>query len=448
MNNKYVSLNRALDNSQISNIINNANSILDRNNVLKNITKSNFLKNPEQTRKQSSQNVNNEIQQPLINSSQPIIYIIQPPDNSTQEQYSEPMNYSYFDNSNYSNEINNDDNNYDNSDENNDENNDSIYNSSDNLDETLSDIDSSINFDSTSPYKLLNLNKTPIQSMQQTSSNKIPIQSVQKPINKNPFEFAQQTSSNKIPNQSIQQTSSNKIPIQSMQQSSSNKIPIQSMQQSSSTKIPIQSMQQSSSNKIPIQSMQQSSSNNIPKKTVIIKSLETPKSSTNNDFDDLKNNLLLIKKKLDDMPQSNNNTDVDCTQKIENVKIELLNKINKINDKNKNTKENYINNLFDILISNEILTKNEIINIKKKINNNEIDQDTVITYLENKKKLSKQIYFNKELGQQFSNVNYDYNNLLEGKWQVPMPRPPVCVSNEQIKVNQYDNYNSNFSTFK
>jgi hypothetical protein len=258
----------------------------------------------------------------------------------------------------------------------------------------------------------------------------------------------QQTSSNKIPIQSMQQTSSNKIPIQSMQQTSSNKIPIQSMQQTSSNKIPIQSMQQTSSNKIPIQSMQQTSSNNIPKKTIIIKSLEPPKSSANNDFDDLKNNLILIKKKLDEMPQSNNNTDIDCTQKIETVKIELLNKINKINDKNKNTKENYINNLFDILISNEILTKNEIINIKKKLNNNEIDQDTVITYLENKKKLSKQIYFNKELGQQFSNVNYDYNNLLEGKWQVPMPRPPVCVSNEQIKVNQYDNYNSNFSTFK
>ena len=358
MNNKYVSLNRSLDNNQINNIINNANSILDKNNILKNITNNNFLKVPEQTRQQTSKIINNSqypllnssqpkrmqkqtnkiinnSQYPLLNSSQPIIYIIQPPNNLIQDQSIDNTDYSYFDN--VTNDDNNDDNNDDEDDNNNDDNN---YNSSN---ESILNQNSSLNL-----------------------NNKIPVQ----------------LNSDKIPN-----------------------------------------------------------------KNVIIKPHDKYQYSSN-DFDDLKNNLLLIKKKLDEMPQNNNNIDIDCTQRIENVKIELLNKINTINKQNKNTKENYINNLFDILVSNELLTKNEVINIKKKINNNEIDQDTVITYLENKKKLSKQIFFNKELCQQISNVNYNYSNLLEGKWQVPMPRPPVCINNEHTKINQYDNYNSNFSTFK
>jgi hypothetical protein len=170
-----------------------------------------------------------------------------------------------------------------------------------------------------------------------------------------------------------------------------------------------------------------------------------PLNIENNDLNDLKTNLFLIKQKLDNIEQTNN-IDIDCTQKIENVKIELLDKINKINDQNKNTKENYINNLFDILISNEILTKNEMNNIKEKLNNKYIDHDTVITYLENKKKNSKQIYFSKNINNQFSNTSY--NNLLNGKWQVPMPRPPVCISNENNKIKQYDNYSPYFSIFK
>ena len=89
------------------------------------------------------------------------------------------------------------------------------------------------------------------------------------------------------------------------------------------------------------------------------------------------------------------------------------------------------------------MTNNEIINIKKKINNNEIDHDTVITYLENKKKLTKQLQFN-----QYRNTN-NYNDLLNGKWQVPIPRPPVCVNNTEInKVYQYDSVFNNYAQFK
>ncbi len=173
------------------------------------------------------------------------------------------------------------------------------------------------------------------------------------------------------------------------------------------------------------------------------KTSETPYYSV--EYTELKNNLEEIKKKIDNIPASSNKTiyDVDCDKKINVVKNELLDKINKINDKNKNTKINYINDLFDLLISNEVLTNNEINNIRKKIESNEIDHDTIILYLENKKKLTKQLKFNP-----YRNIN-NYGDFLEGKWQVPMPKPPVCINNAEMnKVYQYDAGFNNYAQFK
>ena len=112
-----------------------------------------------------------------------------------------------------------------------------------------------------------------------------------------------------------------------------------------------------------------------------------------------------------------------------------------MNDKNKKTKKNYINDLFDLLLSNQIISENEIINIKNKMNLNEIDQDSIISYLENKKTLTKHLQFNN-----YRNTT-NYNNLLSGKWQVPLPRPPVCNNTEINKVYQYDPGFNNYSKF-
>ncbi len=160
------------------------------------------------------------------------------------------------------------------------------------------------------------------------------------------------------------------------------------------------------------------------------------------EFNELKNNLDEIKKKLDLLPiVSKPEYEIDCDKKINVVKNELLDKIDKINNKNKDTKNNYINDLFELLKFNQILSDNEINNIKNKLSTNEIDHDTVISFLENKKKLTKHLQFN-----QYKNNNF--NDVLSGKWQVPMPRPPVCITTDNNKVYQYDAHLNNYSLFK
>ncbi len=160
------------------------------------------------------------------------------------------------------------------------------------------------------------------------------------------------------------------------------------------------------------------------------------------EFNELKNNLDEIKKKLDLLPiVSKPEYEIDCDKKINIVKNELLDKIDKINNKNKDTKNNYINDLFELLKFNQILSDNEINNIKNKLSTNEIDHDTVISFLENKKKLTKHLQFN-----QYKNNNF--NDVLSGKWQVPMPRPPVCITTDNNKVYQYDAHLNNYSLFK
>ncbi len=120
--------------------------------------------------------------------------------------------------------------------------------------------------------------------------------------------------------------------------------------------------------------------------------------------------------------------DIECNKRIDIIKKDLSYSIAK-----------YIDLLCEELLNNEIISLNEIQNIKYKIKNNQVDINTIINYLENKKMLNRQI--------SISGNNKSFDNILSGKWQVPMPRPPVCLPSEITKVNQYDTNTTNFSSF-
>jgi hypothetical protein len=120
--------------------------------------------------------------------------------------------------------------------------------------------------------------------------------------------------------------------------------------------------------------------------------------------------------------------DIECNKRIDVIKKDLSMSIAK-----------YIDLLCDELFNHEIISINEIKNIKYKIKNNEVDNNTIINYLENKKKLSRNITISKQ--------DKSFDNLISGKWQVPMPRPPVCLPSDNTKINHYDLNISNFSSF-
>ena len=108
--------------------------------------------------------------------------------------------------------------------------------------------------------------------------------------------------------------------------------------------------------------------------------------------------------------------EIECNKQLKIIKKDLSNSILK-----------YIDLLCDELLQHEIISVNEIQNIKYKIKNNQIDNNTIINYLENKKTLHKQISISG--GDKFTQVPPNFDNILSGKWQVPMPRPPVCINN-------------------
>jgi hypothetical protein len=138
--------------------------------------------------------------------------------------------------------------------------------------------------------------------------------------------------------------------------------------------------------------------------------------------------------------------DTGCDVKIKKIKNDLTNKINDITNSIKSTTDNYIQLLFNTLLKNQIITQNEIKNIKLRLTKKEIDSQTIISYLEDKIKLSKTIFspisdsvFNQ------TNSNNNYGDIFNKKWNVPLPRPPVCISDDPIKVKQNDNFFNNFS---
>ena len=127
--------------------------------------------------------------------------------------------------------------------------------------------------------------------------------------------------------------------------------------------------------------------------------------------------------------------DTDCETKIINIKSDLNNKIINIKNKAKESIENYIKLLTDILVKNQVLTQNEVNNMNKKLLSGMIDFNTIINFLENKKKLAKNL-----------TINYNFDNIYLHKWNTPLPRPPVCISDNVIKIKQYDEHSSYFSS--
>jgi hypothetical protein len=129
-------------------------------------------------------------------------------------------------------------------------------------------------------------------------------------------------------------------------------------------------------------------------------------------------------------------SDIDCETKINDIKSNLNNQIIDIKNKSKDSIDNYIKLLTDILLKNQVITQIEVDNINRNLNSNLIDINTVINYLENKKKLAKNL-----------TINYNFDNIYLNKWNVPLPRPPICISDDPVKIKQIDQYSSNFSPF-
>ena len=146
-----------------------------------------------------------------------------------------------------------------------------------------------------------------------------------------------------------------------------------------------------------------------------------------------------------------NHKDIECDVKIKAIKIDLDNKINKITDSVKLTTNNYMQLLFNTLLKNQIITQNEIENIKLRLIKKDVDTRTIISYLENKINLSKNIFTpisDSTFNQTNSKNNYD--DIFNKKWNVPLPRPPVCISDDPVRVKQNDSFTNSFSsiTFK
>ena len=60
-------------------------------------------------------------------------------------------------------------------------------------------------------------------------------------------------------------------------------------------------------------------------------------------------------------------------------------------------------------------------------------------------KLAKTISTNANDGV-FNSIN-SLDNIFNKKWNVPMPRPPVCLSDDPIKIKQNDNFTSLYSAY-
>jgi hypothetical protein len=150
------------------------------------------------------------------------------------------------------------------------------------------------------------------------------------------------------------------------------------------------------------------------------------KSSSNNFIDNVNKNvekqLIDLKKEIETIKAR---SDLDCNEKINNIKNELNEDIRKITNNSNNTIKRYKELLFNYLLKNQIITQIEVDNINKKLLNGDVDINTILSYLERKKELSKNII--------------DYGQIYNTNWNTPLPRPPVCIK-DNINIDNYDNY--------
>ena len=147
--------------------------------------------------------------------------------------------------------------------------------------------------------------------------------------------------------------------------------------------------------------------------------------------EDLNNKLASLENEIADIKSK---SDIECESKINNVKSELNNQISNIKNKSKESIDNYIKLLTDILLKNQVITQNEVTNMNKNLSSGMIDFNTVINYLENKKKLAKNL-----------TINYNFDNIYLHKWNTPLPRPPICISENPIKIKQSEEYSTNYA---
>jgi hypothetical protein len=121
----------------------------------------------------------------------------------------------------------------------------------------------------------------------------------------------------------------------------------------------------------------------------------------------------------------------------------------------------YFESLMNDLADKGILDSNEIDNIQSKLRSKLLSMDEVIASLETLKKEGKSKVrvqegkvkhdrdyselpsdFYTPLGQQVPNDwSSEYTILNTNKWQVPMPRPPVCINTQPCKVCPTDSSN-------
>ena len=161
---------------------------------------------------------------------------------------------------------------------------------------------------------------------------------------------------------------------------------------------------------------------------------------------------------------------VSCEGEISKIKSEvfaqmetLQNKVNTLQNKPDNSQK-YMNFLIKDLMDLNILTGDDVDNINAKLDSNILTINDIITNLEKIKLSSKpkqripsadsgEFAFN-ELPNSFSQPlgtkdlslwgTDDYSLLNTDKWQVPMPRPPVCINNNPCKVCPTDEPNGGY----
>jgi hypothetical protein len=153
-----------------------------------------------------------------------------------------------------------------------------------------------------------------------------------------------------------------------------------------------------------------------------------------------------------------NETKSNIVDKINEIKSNIDDKINeekpipiKSNELNETTTVKYMNLLIDDLREHNVLNNTDIENIKAKMNSKILTDDEIIVGLE-KLILTTKAKQKKEPESEyiFGNVSSDlykplgnleihkwdegYNMLNTNKWQIPMPRPPVCINTTPCKV--------------
>ena len=147
-----------------------------------------------------------------------------------------------------------------------------------------------------------------------------------------------------------------------------------------------------------------------------------------------------------------NETKSNIVDKINEIKSNIDDKINQEKPiPIETTTIKYMNLLIDDLREHNVLNNTDIENIKAKINTKLLTDEEIIVGLEKlivttkaklKKEPESEYIFGKvssDLYKPLGNLEINkwdegYNMLNTNKWQIPMPRPPVCINTTPCKV--------------